>query len=63
MRSPLRQIRTQSDKQLDLAEVEPVGTKFRGRDVLVPRGKSWVPWLTGKKTEVHDENAVHGWER
>lgn len=30
--------------------------------MLVPRGKSWVPWLKGDRNEVHDENAVHGWE-
>lgn len=52
-----------TDRKLDLARIPDVGTKFRGRDVLVPRGRSWVPWLKGDRQEVHDENAVHGWER
>jgi arylsulfatase len=47
---------------LDLAGVQHPGETFRGRKVLKPRGKSWVPWLTGKADVVHDENAIHGWE-
>jgi hypothetical protein len=31
--------------------------------VLKPRGQSWVKWLKGEKEHVHDENAIHGWER
>jgi arylsulfatase A-like enzyme len=49
--------------QLDLAGVKPPGSLFRGRQVLEPRGKSWVKWLSGADPEVHDDNAVHGWER
>lgn len=49
--------------QLDLAEVPHPGKTFRGRDVLIPRGKSWAPWLAGQTSEVHDANAIHGWER
>jgi len=49
--------------QLDLAGVKPPGSNFRGRQVLEPRGKSWVKWLSGSDPEVHDGNAVHGWER
>jgi hypothetical protein len=49
--------------QLDLAQVPHPGKTFRGRDVLVPRGKSWTAWLAGQKAEVHDANAIHGWER
>jgi hypothetical protein len=49
--------------QLDLAGVKPVGKEFRGREVVVPRGKTWATWLDGSKNHVHDENAIHGWER
>jgi hypothetical protein len=52
-----------SAPQLDLAGVQHPGETFRGRKVLQPRGKSWVPWLTSKTEVVHDENAIHGWER
>lgn len=31
--------------------------------MLKPRGQSWVRWLKGEKEHVHDENAIHGWER
>ena len=49
--------------QLDLAGVKPVGKEFRGREVVIPRGKTWVTWLDGSEENVHDENAIHGWER
>jgi hypothetical protein len=49
--------------KLDLAGVEHPGDEFRGRKVLRPRGKSWVPFLSGGEEVVHDENAIHGWER
>ncbi|WWC69062.1 uncharacterized protein I206_102998 [Kwoniella pini CBS 10737] len=47
---------------LDLAGHQHPGGEFRGRKVHRPRGKSWVSWLAGREKEVHDENAVHGWE-
>ncbi|KAI9633387.1 alkaline-phosphatase-like protein [Dioszegia hungarica] len=47
---------------LDLAGVPHPGDEFRGRKVLRPRGKSWVPYLSGKEDEVHGDNAIHGWE-
>jgi arylsulfatase A-like enzyme len=49
--------------QLDLAGVPHPGKTFRDRPVLSPKGKSWTRWLAGNEGEVHDENAVHGWER
>ncbi|WVQ99095.1 hypothetical protein IAU59_006227 [Kwoniella sp. CBS 9459] len=47
---------------LELAGVQHPGEEFRGRKVHKPRGKSWATWLAGVQQEVHDENAVHGWE-
>ncbi|OAP54928.1 hypothetical protein AYL99_10628 [Fonsecaea erecta] len=52
---------------LELAQVPHPGTKFRGREVVLPRGKSWVSYLSsasGLATgSVHgEETHVHGWE-
>ncbi|KAL2688927.1 hypothetical protein Neosp_002977 [[Neocosmospora] mangrovei] len=50
---------------LDLARVQHPGTRFRGREVVVPRGKSWVNHLsspTGHPTVHEDANHIHGWE-
>lgn len=48
---------------LDLAGVNHPGKLFRGRDVVLPRGSSWVPHLQGKNGSFHDEeNEITGWE-
>ncbi|KAJ9639277.1 hypothetical protein H2204_003888 [Knufia peltigerae] len=51
---------------LDLAGLSHPGTTFRGRDVVVPRGKSWVSHLSSsdyRGSSVHGEDVhVHGWE-
>ncbi|KAJ5341373.1 hypothetical protein N7541_010497, partial [Penicillium brevicompactum] len=51
---------------LELAGVAHPGTRFRGREVVVPRGRSWVSHLSSgelKKTSVHKEDVhIHGWE-
>ncbi|KAH7139587.1 alkaline phosphatase-like protein [Dactylonectria estremocensis] len=50
---------------LDLAQVQHPGTSFRGREVVVPRGKSWVNHLSSPREHptVHeDANHIHGWE-
>ncbi|KIL92321.1 arylsulfatase [Fusarium avenaceum] len=50
---------------LDLAQVQHPGTSFRDRQVVVPRGKSWVNHLSSptEYPAVHqDENHIHGWE-
>ncbi|KAM5360522.1 hypothetical protein ACJZ2D_013698 [Fusarium nematophilum] len=49
---------------LDLAGVRhPHPSPFRGRGVVPVRGRSWVPYLSGRAVEVHDHNtAVTGWE-
>lgn len=51
---------------LELAGIPHPGTKFRGRDVVIPRGKSWVQHLSScdfAKSSVHGEDAhIHAWE-
>ena len=47
---------------LDLAGVRHPGTRWNGRDVAALRGKSWLGYLSGETSEVHDEDTVTGWE-
>ncbi|KPI38366.1 Arylsulfatase [Cyphellophora attinorum] len=49
---------------LELAGTAHPGATYRGRDVVPIRGKSWAKHLSQPDVhkEVHDEDAVHGWE-
>lgn len=48
---------------LDLAGVSHPGKRFRGRDVVLPRGSTWVPHLSGQTPSFHDEEKeITGWE-
>lgn len=49
---------------LELAGIPPIGTKFRGRDVVLPRGRSWAAHLDGRAKNVHENGKqdVTGWE-
>lgn len=49
---------------LEMAGVSHPGTSFRGREVVLPRGRSWAPFLDGKADSVHEEGTqdVTGWE-
>ncbi|CAN6651236.1 hypothetical protein TRVA0_025S00364 [Trichomonascus vanleenenianus] len=47
---------------LDLAGVPPVGQSFRGREVLIPKGGSWVAHLGDALAKVHSDTTVTGWE-
>jgi arylsulfatase A-like enzyme len=47
---------------LDLAGVPQPGSKFRGKEVVSIKGKSWVPHLSGTSPRVHNEETVIGWE-
>ncbi|KAL9570400.1 hypothetical protein ACKAV7_005479 [Fusarium commune] len=50
---------------LDLAQVQHPGKTFRGREVVTPRGKSWVSHLsspTEYPTVHQDADHIHGWE-
>ncbi|CAJ2500410.1 Uu.00g032630.m01.CDS01 [Anthostomella pinea] len=49
---------------LEMAGVKHPGPRFRGRDVVTPRGRSWVPFLDGRTKNVHENGMqdVTGWE-
>lgn len=53
---------------LDLADIRHPSPIFRGRQVVEPRGKSWVPHLktadyAAEDSTVHGEDVhIHGWE-
>jgi arylsulfatase A-like enzyme len=48
---------------LDMAGISHPGTRFRGRDVVLPRGRSWAPYLFGQAHKVHPNGQdVTGWE-
>ncbi|OCL08061.1 arylsulfatase [Glonium stellatum] len=58
---------------LDLAGVKHPGTEWKGRKIVTPRGRSWLPYLSrkghgddegnnGNLTVIHSEDSVHGWE-
>ena len=47
---------------LDLAGIKHPGKTFRSREVLEPRGASWVPHLSGQTADVHAETYTVGWE-
>ncbi|KAM0414713.1 hypothetical protein ACHAPT_013452 [Fusarium lateritium] len=51
---------------LELAGVQHPGATYNGRQVALPRGKSWVPHLASQRADdvsVHGEDThVHGWE-
>ena len=51
---------------LDLAGVPHPGSHFRGREVVVPSGQSWVSHLASgdlKNNSVHKKDVhIHGWE-
>ncbi|KAI0004702.1 putative arylsulfatase [Xylariaceae sp. FL0662B] len=49
---------------LEMAGVAHPGHSFRGREVVAPRGRSWVPHLNGEAENVHENGTqdVTGWE-
>ncbi|KAJ5729751.1 sulfatase PB10D8.02c [Penicillium malachiteum] len=53
---------------LELAQIPHPGNTFRGREVVIPRGKSWVPHLkspdySAADSTIHGEDVhIHGWE-
>lgn len=47
---------------LELANVKHPGSVYKGRQVAIPKGKSWVQYLTANSEEVHLEETVTGWE-
>lgn len=47
---------------LDMAKISHPGKHFRGRQILEPRGRSWLPYLSGSSDRIHSEEYVTGWE-
>ena len=47
---------------LELAGVPHPGTRYRGRDIVLPRGRSLCAWLAGETERVHPEGTSTGWE-
>lgn len=48
---------------LELAGVESPKGNFRGREVVLPRGRSWNAHLSSQVETVHGEDVhIHGWE-
>ncbi|ABN68605.1 Arylsulfatase (AS) (Aryl-sulfate sulphohydrolase) [Scheffersomyces stipitis CBS 6054] len=47
---------------LELADVKHPGNFYKGREVAVPRGSSWVSYLADNSDRVHQEDTVTGWE-
>jgi len=47
---------------LELAGIDHPGTRYRDRDIVPIRGKSLIPYLTGRTDSVHDAETGTGWE-
>lgn len=47
---------------LELGGIEAPGMQFRGREVVSVKGKSWIAHLSGQTDNVHNSEAVTGWE-
>ncbi len=47
---------------LEFAGVKHPGKSFHGREVAIPRGQSWLPYLIKEQNHVHDSETVTGWE-
>jgi arylsulfatase A-like enzyme len=47
---------------LELAGVSHPGGRYQGREIAQPDGRSLVPWLDEKASEVHPAGSSTGWE-
>ncbi|CAO3659896.1 unnamed protein product [Umbelopsis vinacea] len=47
---------------LELAGISKPRKIYNGRPVLSMRGSSWVPYLSGAREHIHDDDHVTGWE-
>lgn len=47
---------------LELAGVSVPQGKFRDREVVPIRGKSWCDWFKGEERRIHDSGVPMGWE-
>ncbi|KAI9714724.1 MAG: hypothetical protein M1820_000013 [Bogoriella megaspora] len=47
---------------LEMAGVKHPAPKYQGREIVSVRGKSMVPFLTGRDDKIHEDEFVNGWE-
>lgn len=47
---------------LEMAGIKHPAPTFHGREVVPMRGKSMVPYVTGRSDSVHDTDFINGWE-
>ncbi|MCJ1374816.1 hypothetical protein MMC20_006048 [Loxospora ochrophaea] len=47
---------------LDMAGISHPAPTYRGRPIVSMRGKSMLPWLTGRAEHIHEQDFIHGWE-
>ena len=47
---------------LELAGVAHPGTRYKGRDIAEPTGRSFRAWLAGDAEAIHPEGTTTGWE-
>lgn len=49
---------------IDLAGISHPAPTYKGRAVVAPKGKSWLPYLTSRSTTkaIHNTDHTHGWE-
>ncbi|EZF13130.1 hypothetical protein H112_06283 [Trichophyton rubrum D6] len=47
---------------LELAGIKHPAPSYRSRPVYPMRGSSWLPYLKGEQTQIHDEDHVTSWE-
>ncbi|SSD61728.1 related to Arylsulfatase [Saccharomycodes ludwigii] len=47
---------------LELLNIAHPAPNFKGREIYPPRGKSWIPLLTGKSENIYQDDEYVGWE-
>ncbi|KAI5302160.1 hypothetical protein KEM56_000971 [Ascosphaera pollenicola] len=49
---------------IDLAGISHPAPTYKGRTVVAPKGKSWLPYLKSRSATkaIHDTDYTHGWE-
>ncbi|RAL11977.1 arylsulfatase [Aspergillus homomorphus CBS 101889] len=47
---------------LEMADVQHPAPRYRGREVVPMRGKSFYPWAKGESARIHEQEFIQGWE-
>ncbi|PYH49858.1 arylsulfatase [Aspergillus saccharolyticus JOP 1030-1] len=47
---------------LEMAGVAHPAPRYRGREVVPLRGRSFYPWATGTRDRIHEKEFIQGWE-